>query len=196
MKKFRIALGMTVMLGIAAFSYYMNVAPQLYMTKTGEVSFFSKAPIEDIDAHNKSVAIALDTVTNEIACVLMIDQFQFRKQKMQRDFNENYMESQKLPQATFTGKINEKINYRKEGTNRVSVTGKLKIHGAEQVRTEKGTLTIKDNKVMIRSSFKIRVKEFNVKIPVLLIKNIAEVVDVTVSADLLPADKVMTVTMK
>lgn len=44
---------------------------------------------------------------------------------MQQHFNENYMESEKYPYATFKGKINEDLDLSKAGVYSVSATGVL-----------------------------------------------------------------------
>ncbi len=63
---------------------------QLFMTTTGEVSFFSKTPMEDIDAVNKSVSSIINTATNEVAVQMRITNFVFPNKLMQEHFNENY----------------------------------------------------------------------------------------------------------
>lgn len=85
------------MLGIKA-----NIiqAQKLY-TKAGKISFHSKAPLEEIKAVNKSVTAILDTKTGMLQFSVLIKGFEFEKALMQEHFNENYMESDKYPKATF-----------------------------------------------------------------------------------------------
>jgi hypothetical protein len=182
---------LTVLLCVALLFFQPCIAQQLYATKNGEISFYSHAPIEDIDAHNTNVAVALNPVNNEIVFSVPIQLFMFDRKKMQQDFNENYMESATYPKSTFTGTINETIDYTKEGTYFVSVTGRLTIHGTEQTRTEKGTMIVKQGSIYLQSDFMIYVKDFNVKIPSLLTQNIAEVVSVKVKATLVPIEKLV-----
>src|ERR1035438_1845816 len=113
----------------------------IYSTKTGNVSFFSKTPIRDINAKNEKVGVVLNTATNEMVFVVSIKDFVFPDALMQEHFNENYMESDKYPTANFNGKFNEKIDYSKDGITNITATGKLKIHNIEKEVTEKGTLT-------------------------------------------------------
>ena len=93
---------------------------QLYSTTTGEVSFFSKTPMEDIDAINKSVSSIINTATNEVAVQMRITNFVFPNKLMQEHFNENYLESEKFPSATFKGKIKESVNLTVPGTYPIS----------------------------------------------------------------------------
>jgi polyisoprenoid-binding protein YceI len=165
-----------VILGLTAISQ------SLYICRTGEASFFSKAPLEDIEAHNRNTTSILNTSNGEIAFTVPIKAFKFEKDLMQEHFNEKYMESDKFPEATFKGKINEKVDYSKNGIYNVTSTGKLKIHGVEKDRTEKGTLTVKDGNITLQCNLKITLKDFNITIPKLVFENIAETVDVKINA--------------
>ena len=168
---------------------FISFSQTIYSTKTGELSFSSQAPLENIEATNKKVGSVIKTATNDILFFVSIKNFQFEKELMQEHFNENYMESDKYPDATFKGKINETIDFTKNGTYQITATGKLKIHGVEQDRTEKGILTVKDSTITIHCEMKMKVKDFNIEIPKLVFQNIAEVVDVKLNAIYTPYKK-------
>ena len=52
---------------------------------------------------------------------------------MQKEhFNENYLESDKYPDATFAGKIIEDVDFTKNNTITVRAKGILTIHGVPQ----------------------------------------------------------------
>ena len=78
---------------------------QKYLTKNGSIRFYSETPMETIQADNKQVNSALDVQTGDFVFKVLIKSFLFEKALMQEHFNENYMESDKMPDATFTGKI-------------------------------------------------------------------------------------------
>jgi hypothetical protein len=161
----------------------------LYICRTGEASFYSKAPLENIEAFNRNTTSILNTANGEIAFTVPIKAFRFEKELMQEHFNEKYMESDKYPLATFKGKINEKVDYTKNGVYKVTTTGKLSIHGVEKDRTEKGTLTVKDGNITIDAEMKVTLNDFNITIPKLVFENIAETVDVKIHAPYVPFKK-------
>ena len=101
---------------------------------------------------------------------------------MQEHFNENYLESEKYPHAEFKGKVLDEIDLKKDGVYAVTVEGDLLIHGVSKTYREKGTITVKNGLVSARSKFNVRVADHKIKIPSLVVKNIAEVVEVTVEA--------------
>lgn len=169
-------------LAIISASTFLNA--QIYMGKTCEIKIFSDGPIEDIDAKNTTSKPILNTATNDIAIKITIKGFDFDKELMEEHFNEKYMESDKYPYATFAGKINEKIDYTKEGTHKVTVTGKLKIHDVEKERTIDGTLSVKGGEILIDSKFIVALKDHNVEIPTLVAHNISETIEVTLKSTL------------
>jgi len=162
---------------------------QIYLAKTCEISFFSEAPLENIKAVNKAAKPILNTATNDIQMKIVISAFVFEKPLMQEHFNENYMESEKFPEATFKGKINEQIDWKKDGEYKVTVTGVLKIHGVEKTRTLEGTVKIKGEEITIETKFNIHVADHNIKVPSMYVKNIAEDVEVKLNAVLEPFKK-------
>lgn len=169
-------------------SLSISANAQLFIGKkdVSTISFFSKSPLEDISATNKKATIVLKTTTNDIQFGVPMISFKFRKALMEEHFNENYVESDKYPTSVFKGKINEVIDYTKDGEHKVSVKGTLNLHGVTKEMEADGTLTIKGKEIFITSSFKIKIADYNIKVPSLYVQNIAEVVDVTVNAVLEP----------
>src|SRR5690554_782336 len=78
---------------------------QSYKSVQSKTTFFSSAPLEDITATNTQASSLFNSETGAIAFMVPIKGFRFRKSLMQQHFNENYLESDKYPQATFEGKL-------------------------------------------------------------------------------------------
>jgi polyisoprenoid-binding protein YceI len=182
--KIILTLTLTLMLSVSSFA-------QIFKAKDGgtEVSFFSSSPLEDITALNKGAIVVLNSANGEIQIRISIQNFKFKNSLMEEHFNENYLESQKFPNSTFKGKINEKIDYTKDGENKVTVSGSMEIHGVTKEVTLDGVLTVKGKELLLSSKFKVKVADYNVKVPSLYVKNIAEVVDVTLASVLEPFQK-------
>jgi polyisoprenoid-binding protein YceI len=164
-------------------------AQTIFVAKSSEVHFFSAAPLENIEATNKDAKSLLNTDTKDVAVIIGIRHFKFEKPLMEEHFNENYMESDKYKTADFKGKINENIDFSKDGEYDVSVTGKLTIHGVEKERTITGKIKITGDSINVIAKFPIELKEHNIKIPKAVVQNIAESVDVTVNITYQPKGK-------
>jgi polyisoprenoid-binding protein YceI len=182
----KISINLTVLLFIAVIG--MNTASaQKYMTKTGNIRFYSETPMEKIEANNNQVNAAMDSQTGDLVFKVLIMSFQFEKALMQEHFNENYMESEKYPNAIFKGKITNlaSIDFKKEGTYEATIEGDLTIHNVTNKISEKGTITIKPGeKIGGYSKFNIKPADYGIKIPGAVIKNIAEFIEVTIDIEL------------
>ncbi len=98
---------------------------------------------------------------------------------MQQHFNENFMESDKFPHATFEGRLNG-FDLQKAGVQTVEAIGTLTIHGVSQKKTVEGQLTVSDKLLQMDAVFDVRVADHDIKIPRVVFLNIAEEVKVTV----------------
>lgn len=150
---------------------------QKYGIEKAKVMFFSKTPVEDIDATNTTVNSLFNATTGDIAFSIVVKDFAFKKALMKEHFNEKYLESDKYPKSTFQGKLTG-YSTEKAGKQEVLAVGKLTIHGVTRDVDVPGTVEFKDGKMVAVSKFQVALKEYDIKIPQLLWKKIAEVIDV------------------
>jgi len=143
-------------------------AQNIFSTGIGHVSFFSKAPISDVDAVNDKVNVELNTSTQEFTCDIAMKEFKFKSGKMGRDARKKYIEIDAYPNASFKGKITGKIDYEKPGSYPATSTGKLTIHGVEKQVSENGTVIVQDGKLRLESQFNVRLKDYNINTPKIL----------------------------
>lgn len=154
------------------------------------ITFRSDAPLELIKASSTELRGVIETVKKEFGFSVSIKSFQGFNSTVQKEhFNENYLESDKYPDAIYKGTINEKVDYTKDGTTKITITGKLNMHGVEKEKKLEGTLVVKGGQINIDGKFSIHIADYNIKIPSVVVKNIAEDVDVKVKATLEPYKK-------
>ncbi|WP_298708469.1 YceI family protein [Chitinophaga sp.] len=151
--------------------------------------FFSSAPLEDIEATTNKGVSAINPASRAIYFKVPINTFQFKKKLMQEHFNENYLESDKYPYAEFKGKILGDADLTKDGSYPVETEGTLLIHGVSKTYRVPGTITVSGGKTTAEAKFDVRVADHQIKIPSLVVKNIAEVVEVTMTAEYQAATK-------
>ncbi len=161
---------------------------QKYFTKNGSISFFSKATLENIKADNNQVLSVLDAQTGLIQFSALNNAFHFPKALMEEHFNADYMESAKYPKSTFAGKIDDlsKVNFTKDGTYAVTVSGDLNIHGVKKAVTAPATITIKGGKPSATSTFNVLVADYNISIPKMFQDNISKTIQIKVSCNYEP----------
>jgi len=161
-------------------------AQEIYTTKSTNIEFYSFAEIEDIKAVNTSSASLINTSTREISIEIPNNAFIFRNKKMELDFNENFMESEKYTRSVFNGKISGNFDLKKDGTYKATAKGKLNIHGVEKERTLEGNVTIKKSEIEVNTKFYVAMKDHNIKIPSVVGHHIADSVLVTVKMSYVP----------
>ncbi|MFT6801218.1 MAG: polyisoprenoid-binding protein YceI [Salibacteraceae bacterium] len=173
MRKLSLILGLVVIC--------TGLQAQKYFTRTGEISFFSSTSIEDIEAHNKTVTAVFDSKTGAIQYSVTIKAFHFEKALMEEHFNENYLESDDFPKASFKGVIVdiESINLKKDGMYTSDVKGKLTIHGVTQEIISKAQFTVKGEVIFGESKIKVNPEDYKIEIPGVVREKIAKELEVT-----------------
>ena len=173
---------------LALLALFQVTQAQKLITKTGHIWFYSKTPLEEIEAHNRQVVSTLDPATGEMVFMLLIKSFEFKRALMQEHFNENYLESDKYPKASFKGKITnlDKIDFKKDGTYNTEVSGDMTIHNVTKPMSAKGTLVVKGGTVTASSKFLTVPHEWDIEIPSVVEDKIAKQIEVTVEATYTP----------
>jgi hypothetical protein len=162
---------------------------QIYMAKSSDISFSAPTPIEDIAATNTATKPLLNTATGDLQMKIAMTAFIFEKPLMQEHFNENYVESEKFPYAFFKGKLNDKIDFTKDGEYKTTATGKLTIHGVEKDRTIDGIIKVKGTEVTLTAVFKVAFADHAIIIPALYSGVIPPEAEVKINAQLEPFKK-------
>jgi len=148
-------------------SMAMKSASTKWFTKNGHIDFYSHTSIEDIQADNENVISVIDTEKAKIEFKAPINAFIFKKKLMQEHFNENYMESEKYPDAKFSGTLtnNTDINYNVNGNYEINCQGKLTMHGVTKDVVAKGILTVNNLALNLKSTFNVNLDDYNISIP-------------------------------
>lgn len=165
------------------------LAQKKYICKEANISFYSKAPMEDIESHNTRGLTAFDASTGQIEFSVLIKGFEFEKAKMQEHFNEDYVESDKFPKAIFMGALRNPgdLNLDKDGVYKVQVSGSLTLHGVTKPQTADAIFTVKGREVSAISAFTVAVADYNIKIPSLLEEIVSKNVKIMINVPLYQA---------
>ena len=171
--------------------HFLAPAQTMLFTKSGTIQFFSKTPLENIEAVNKEASSFLNLQNGELVFSLLVKNFRFEKALMEEHFNENYMESDKFPKANFKGKISNlsATNFSKEGVYPCLINGNIVIHGVSKAIDLPANITVKQGKVIATAKFQVKPADFNISIPALLKGKIAEQIEVNVNAHYEPYKK-------
>lgn len=166
-----------------------SFAQAIYTSDTSMVSFFSSTPIENIEAFNTASTSLLNVPKKEIVFRVPIAGFQFDKPLMQEHFNENYMESEKFPHATFKGKLSDSLDISKDTIYNITATGMMNIHGQDRAEAYQGMIICQDGRATLMCNFAIALKDYNIKVPKVVFANIAEIIEVKTYFEFKPYEK-------
>lgn len=172
-----------ITLCLFAIIWMYSASAQIYLTRTATVSFFSKTPMEDIKAVNNQVYAAIDAGNKSVAFSLLLKGFSFRKEMMEEHFNEDYVESEKFPKATFTGSYTGNVDVTKPGSYTVTVKGKLSLHNTTREVEMPAEIKVNSEHLTGTCSFKVNPGDYNIQIPALVSDKIAKEITVSVLAD-------------
>lgn len=190
MKKKILFTGMVIISFILMLITSIN-AQDKYFTRDGFISFFSSTPVEDIKANNQKVSCIIDAQSGKIELAVLMKAFEFKKALMEEHFNENYVESEKYPKATFSGTINniKEIDFSKNGVYPATVTGSLTIHGKTKEISSDGSIEVIDGNVKVLSEFLVIPEDYGIEIPGVVREKIANELLITLDALLAPFKK-------
>lgn len=155
----------------------------IYLTETAKVSFTSDAPLELIKAGSDKLQGAVDIEKQTFIFILNNATFEgFNSPLQQEHFHENYMESDKYPRTTFSGKIIEPLNQQHGTEQMVRAKGILDLHGVKKERIIKVKILYKDNSLIVNSVFPVLLDDHHMRIPKVVSKKIAPEINVVIEA--------------
>ena len=161
--------------------------PSLYQTTSGKISFRSDAPLETIKASSDNLIGLLDITKKNFSFKIDVRSFRGFNSPLQKEhFNENYMESEKYPYASFSGKIIEDVDLSVDGSYELRAKGDLMIHNVAQERIIKSNVTVKKHVITLNSGFTVLLSEHNIPIPKVVYQKLADEIKVEVNATFEP----------
>ena len=174
MKKIKVVF--TILMLAVSTCFYA----QKYSTKIGVIRFEASVPsFEEVAGENKTASAILEPVTGNIAVLALMKGFRFKVALMEEHFNENYVESDKYPKATFKGKV-DGLDVAKLTTDAkpYTITGDLTLHGKTVKVTDSAKISKSGNTITITGSFQVQPKDFAIEIPSVVSKKVADKIDV------------------
>ncbi|WP_310558348.1 YceI family protein [Flavobacterium sp.] len=159
---------------------------QKMITRSGEIKFEASMPaFEEVAAKNNTVSCLFDAATGDIAVLALIKGFRFKVPLMEEHFNENYIESDQYPKATFKGKVtNFDASKVASVKSTYDVEGDLTVHGVTKKVKTKITFVQSGTKLIATCKFMVKPIDYNIKIPSVVKSKIADTVEIDLKFDL------------
>lgn len=158
---------------------------QEFLTKNGEVTFLSKAPLNEFEGKSNVLNGLIDLDKNLLDFFVDLNTLKTGIGLRDSHMRENYLETDKFPFAEFTGKMESMPDLAEGEKKPVKAVGIFKIHGIEREIEVLGFLTkIQNGKIELETSFDILLSDYNIPIPKLVFYELAEEQKVTIKATL------------
>ena len=150
------------MVGLTSFAF----AQKKQTTTSATINFDATTSLDKLPkADNKTVVASLDTKTGNVAFESVIKSFTFSNPKIQEHFNgDKWMDSDKFPTATFTGKITNltAVNFKKDGTYSANVSGDLTMHGITKPVATVASVTVSGKTISTTTDFSVKLADYGV----------------------------------
>ena len=165
---------------LALFAFGQVQAQKIYSTKAASVRFIA-VDDKDIDAINTKAVSRLEA-NGKLSFIMLMKDFSFEMDLMQKHFNDEYVESNKFPRGIFNGQITniKSVNFAKDGSYPILVKGNMQVHGVNKTIQTNGVIVISKGQPKASAKFTVSLKDFG--IGGVLIKMVADQVDVEVVA--------------
>jgi len=162
----------------------IGLAQQKMISKSGKITFEASVhSFEEVKATNNNVTFVLNTTTGEIASLALMKGFQFKVALMEEHFNENYLESDQYPKATFKGKIEAfDLESLSENPKNFILNGTLERHGKLKDINIQAKVSRSISGISITSNFTVNASDFNIEIPGLVKGKLSNKVNILIDA--------------
>jgi hypothetical protein len=159
----------------------LGQSPAVFSTRNGRAYFLSDAPLEMISATSSSLIGVLNIEDRRFSFSIPVNSFEgFNSSLQQTHFNEDYLETDLYPQATFKGKIIEEVDLGVEGQYTIRAKGKLDIHGLDNDRIIRCDVRVESGRITVKARFTVFLDDHDIKIPSIVNQKIAEEIQVEI----------------
>lgn len=167
----------TLLLFVLCCAAFVSNA-QTYKTRDGNIFFNPNKDQskKDYASNSKEATAVLKVETSEVALLVPMKTFHFNNALLEEHFNDNYLHSDKFPNATYKGKLNgfNKDMLTKDGVYNISSDGQITLHGVTKNFSAPVKLEVKGKTATFNCVFKIKAEEYNIDIPGLVKPKLAD----------------------
>jgi hypothetical protein len=156
-----------------------------FFVKESKTVFRSDASLESIVAESEELKGVIDAANKNFAFSINNNSFKGFNSALQKEhFNENYLESERNPISTFSGKIIDEVDFSKPGIYTVRAKGMLQLRGIQRERIIRGVVEVKPGVLILKVNFIVTLDEYDIRIPRIVYQKIAPDIHVNIDAKL------------
>jgi len=153
----------------AIFSFTTFVNAQKYTTRDASVSFNPNKDQSESGYQAKSTGgtAILQADKAQVAFLIPVKTVRFNNSLLEEHFNDNYLETDKYPNATYKGTLSgfTASMLTKDGTYNISSQGQVTMHGTTQPFSAPVKLVVSGKTATFYCNFKIKAASYKIQIP-------------------------------
>lgn len=165
-------LTLSIVLGVSVLN------AQTYKTRDGYLTFNPNKDQshKDYAAASKEATAVLKVETSEVALLVPMKTFHFNNALLEEHFNENYLHTDKIPNASYKGKLIgfTKDMLAKDGTYNFSSEGQITLHGVTKDFKSPVKLEVKNKVATFYCDFPVKAEDFKIDIPAVVKPKLAD----------------------
>ncbi|OIR06918.1 YceI-like domain protein [mine drainage metagenome] len=151
---------------------------QTYKTRDGYIYFNPNKDQshKDYESASKEATAILKVETGDVALLVPMKTFHFNNALLEEHFNENYLHTNKFPNASYKGKLigfNKNL-LAKDGVYNLTSEGQVTLHGVTKNFKSPVKLEVKGKTATYYCVFKIKAEDYNIDIPGLVKPKLSE----------------------
>jgi polyisoprenoid-binding protein YceI len=162
----------TILFAALLLSVASLLQAQVLKTKDGVIYFNPNKDQKNTEysAQTKEATGVLDADKGTVALLVGMKTFHFNNALLEEHFNENYLHTNKFPNATYKGSLTgfNKDMLQKDGVYNLSSSGTVTMHGQSKPFNAPVILTIKGGTAVFKCVFNIKAKDHDIEIPALV----------------------------
>lgn len=151
---------------------------QTYKTRDGYIYFNPNKDQshKDYESASKEATAVLKVETGDVALLVPMKTFHFNNALLEEHFNENYLHTNKFPNASYKGKLIgfNKNQLAKDGVYNLTSEGQVTLHGVTKNFKSPVKLEVKGKTATYYCVFKIKAEDYNIDIPGLVKPKLSE----------------------
>lgn len=151
---------------------------QTYKTRDGYIYFNPNKDQshKDYESASKEATAVLKVETGDVALLVPMKTFHFNNALLEEHFNENYLHTNKFPNASYKGKLIgfNKNQLVKDGVYNLTSEGQVTLHGVTKNFKSPVKLEVKGKTATYYCVFKIKAEDYNIDIPGLVKPKLSE----------------------
>lgn len=152
----------------------VSASAQTYASDRGTVSFTSRVPLHTFTGTSQHLVGEIDMTTRAVDFYVDLETLETGIGRRDRDMREA-LETDRFPFAEFTGRLTTPFDLSGQGRQSARVRGDFSLHGVTRPIDVVGTIERTSRGLRVRASWEVRLDDYAIEPPRLLMVKVDEV---------------------